>query len=159
MNSNIMGERGCHHMMAALTEYSYAQVTKNVYLYPLELANVSALGSYTLDNFINLLTHKDKPINYVKTTMKGTEWTLLRNLFTSGYQAYKHVKQIRLLLHLPMATDEYLTYLDDAYRLLLGLEYYGYHLLYSRPIPGTTYVHYNLDRVVATKYETVWIRH
>lgn len=154
-----MGKRGCRtHLVTALTEYSYAQVSKNVFLYPLELTNSSSIGAYTLDNFINLLSHMGKTIQYVKTTTKGSEWTLLRNLFTSGYEAYNHVKQIRMLLHLPLAKDENLSALDDMYRLLLGLEYHGYRLLYSRLIPGTSYVHYNMDRVVGTKYETVWLR-
>ncbi|XP_069191384.1 probable methyltransferase-like protein 24 [Procambarus clarkii] len=154
-----MGVRGCRtHLVTATTEYSYMQLTTNVYLYPLTLSNTSGLGAYTLDNFINLLSHMGKPIHFVKTTIEGSEWTLLNNLFTSDYEAYTHVKQIRLLLHLPLATDEHLSSLDDKYRLLLGLEYYGYRLLHSRVIPGTTYLHFNLDRVVATKYETVWIR-
>ncbi|MPC86056.1 hypothetical protein E2C01_080868 [Portunus trituberculatus] len=44
------------------------------------------------------------------------------------------------------------------YHLLLGLEYYGYRLVHSRPIPGSTYSIHNLQIQVATKYETVWIR-
>ncbi|KAK7078236.1 hypothetical protein SK128_025463 [Halocaridina rubra] len=155
-----MGKRGCRvHLVSGTTEYSYSTVGKNVYLYPLNLSNSTGLGEYTLDNFINLMNHMEEPIQYIKTTTMGTEWTLLHNLFTSKYNAFHHVKQIRLLLHLPLANDDNIEILQQQYRLLLGLEYYGYSLLYSRPINGTFYFHYNLDRDVATKYETVWVRH
>ncbi|XP_069951188.1 uncharacterized protein [Cherax quadricarinatus] len=53
-----MGARGCRvHVVTTSTEYSYMKITNNVYLYPLELANSSGLAQYTLDNFINLLSH------------------------------------------------------------------------------------------------------
>lgn len=60
-------------------------------------------------------------------------------------------RQIRLLLHLPLATDNNLEQLEELYHLLVGLEYYGYRLVYSRPLPGHTYTHYNLDRILAIK--------
>lgn len=154
-----MGKRGCRmHLVSGITEYSYSQLGNNVYLYPLNLSNFTGIGKYTLDNFINLMNHMGKPIHYVKTTEKDLEWTLLQNIFTSEYKAHFHIKQLRLLLHLPLANDQNLDKLNEMYRLLLGLEYYGYTLLYSRPIPGTIYFHYNLDRNLASKYETVWVR-
>ncbi|KAK4316391.1 hypothetical protein Pmani_012441 [Petrolisthes manimaculis] len=156
---STLGQRGCRvHVVTSHTEYSYARLGTNVYLYPLELALTPGHGNYTLDNFINLLTHMWRPIHYVKTTTEGGELLLLRNLFTSTYEAYNTFKQIRLLLHLPLATDDNLGHLEELYRLLVGLEYYGYHLVYSRPIPGYTYNHYTFDRVIATKYETVWVK-
>ncbi|XP_042890921.1 methyltransferase-like protein 24 [Penaeus japonicus] len=154
-----MGKRGCRtHIVTPLTEYSYSQLGVNTYLYPLHLMNATGLGSYTLDSFMNLLNHMWKPIHYVKTTLAGTEWTFLFNLFTSNYQAYFNVKQVRLLLHLPPATDGNLQQLVDMYRMLIGLEYYDFKLVYTRPIPDTQYYHAYFERYLYTKYETVWIR-
>ncbi|ROT65670.1 hypothetical protein C7M84_016351 [Penaeus vannamei] len=154
-----MGKRGCRsHIVTPLTEYSYSKLGVNTYLYPLHLSNDTGLGHYTLDNFMNLLNHMRKPIHYVKTTLAGAEWTLLFNLFTSSYQAYVNVKQVRLLLHLPPANDENLQTLTEMYRMLIGLEYYGYKLVYSRPLPDTQYYHAYFERELYTKYETVWIR-
>ncbi|XP_064117470.1 uncharacterized protein LOC135222949 [Macrobrachium nipponense] len=156
---NRMGKLGCRvHLVSGKTEYSYTPLGNNVYLYPLTLSNFTELGKYTLDNFLNLMNHMDKPIHYVKTEEEGSEWTLLQNLYTSSYKAPYYIKQLRLLLHLPIANDDNISDLLEKYRLLLGLEYYGYKLLYSRPIPGTLYYHLNLDMEVATKYETVWVR-
>lgn len=143
--------------MTGLTEYSYARLGPNVYLYPLELALTPGHGNYTLDNFINLLTHmvnislthiyadfimeqrasrkgtaggkelqleetegvkkhciclyksfpsipislQWRPIHYVKTTTMGGELVLLRNLFTSGYEAYNTLKQLGSILFSP----------------------------------------------------------
>ncbi|XP_037783626.1 uncharacterized protein LOC119579814 [Penaeus monodon] len=154
-----MGKRGCRaHIITPLTEYSYSKLGVNTYLYPLQLTNATGLGHYTLDSFMNLLNHMWKPIHYVKTTLAGTEWTLLFNIFTSSYQAYFNVKQVRLLLHLPPATDENLQRLNEMYRMLIGLEYYGFKLVYSRPLPDTQYYHAYFERHLYTKYETVWIR-
>ncbi|KAK8393013.1 hypothetical protein O3P69_013211 [Scylla paramamosain] len=155
----VMGQRGCRvHLLMANTEYSYSRLKPNVYLYPLELTVSPSLNNYTLDGFLDLLTHMWKPIHYVKTTTRGSEWTFLKTLYLSGYEAYTHVKQIRLLLHLPYATDDHFKDLESLYHLLLGLEYYGYRLVHSRPIPDSIYIIHNLQRHVATKYETVWIR-
>ncbi|XP_045110753.1 methyltransferase-like protein 24 [Portunus trituberculatus] len=154
-----MGKRGCRvHLLAANTEYSYTRIKPNVYLYPLELNVSPGLNKYSLDGFLDLLTHMWKPIHYVKTTTQGSEWTFLKTLYLSGYEAFTHIKQIRLLLHLPYATDDHFKDLEGMYHLLLGLEYYGYRLVHSRPIPGSTYSIHNLQIQVATKYETVWIR-
>lgn len=72
------------------------------------------------------------------------------------------VLQIRLLIHLPMATDEKIAELFQLYQVLLGLEYHGYKLVHSRPVPGTNYFIYNeqhnTQSEVATKYETVWLK-
>ncbi|XP_068200494.1 uncharacterized protein [Palaemon carinicauda] len=156
---NQMGKRGCRvHLVSGKTEYSYTPLGNNVYLYPLTLSNVTTIGKYTLDNFINLMSHMNKPIHYVKTEEKDSEWTFLQTLYTSSYKAPYYIKQLRLLLHLPLGNDDSISELLEKYKLLLGLEYYGYKLLYSRPIPGTTYFHLNLDKEVATKYETVWVR-
>lgn len=42
--------------------------------------------------------------------------------------------------------------------MLIGLEYYGFKLVYSRPLPDTQYYHAYFERHLYTKYETVWIR-
>ncbi|MPC95894.1 hypothetical protein E2C01_091123 [Portunus trituberculatus] len=53
-----MGKRGCRvHLLAANTEYSYTRIKPNVYLYPLELNVSPGLNKYSLDGFLDLLTH------------------------------------------------------------------------------------------------------
>ncbi|CAL4152379.1 unnamed protein product [Meganyctiphanes norvegica] len=154
-----MGNNGCRvHLITGATEYSFSEIGKNNYLYPIELAEETGPGKYTIDNFMDLMNHQGKSVHYASTTLKGAEWTFLKSLYKSEYKAYDYIKQIRLLVHLPLATIDAVHELEEIYKLFMGMPYYGYHIVYSRPIPGTTYTHATFGRDFASKYEVVWIK-
>ncbi|XP_076031859.1 uncharacterized protein LOC143019761 [Oratosquilla oratoria] len=156
-----MGKRrGCRvHIVFPDTEYNYTKLDKNTYYYPLKLSTTTSPGNYTFDNFLNLLDHEHKVIHYVKSTGKGTEWTLLETILSSGVGAIHNIKQIRLLIHLPpIVGDTVFPFFKEKYQLLIGLEYYGFKVMFSRPVPNSTYYHEDMKMTLATKYEVVWLK-
>ncbi|XP_018018131.1 uncharacterized protein LOC108674679 isoform X2 [Hyalella azteca] len=171
-----MGRRGCRvHLITNITDMNYGRIRNNSFLYPLHLSPQPGNAHYTLDNFINLMSHELKNIHIVKTGVNASEWRLLNTLYSSRIQAWKFIQQLRMVVHVPDPKSS--TFEDFSYKYLLlkGLRSLGYHLVYSQPLilekeilspPSNTTVP-DLDSnapdlgMVEIKpkiYETIWLK-
>ncbi|KAF2363326.1 hypothetical protein FHG87_005918 [Trinorchestia longiramus] len=139
-NENIffelkMGHLGCRvHVITKSTSLNYGVISNNSYLYPLHISADPGNSHYSLDSYINLMSHEMKDIHVVKTGVNGSEWRFLNTLYTSRTEAWKFIKQLRMVIHVPALTSTTREEFSFKYLLLKGLRSLQFHLVYSKPL-------------------------